>query len=143
MTRNMVAVETNTAPHTTQNQVFFSIAAMHSRLPQWVSQRHQTMSAMTAAFAESGHGIFTGMSTRPRSPTGEPMTLGNMRANGVRSLDVSCWQVPPSDDHERGPVARRASAIIRPAHGVHPLRDHRCRCAAEPERETLTRVRWQ
>jgi hypothetical protein len=21
----------------------------------------------------------------------EPMTLGNMRANGVRSLDVSCW----------------------------------------------------
>jgi hypothetical protein len=23
---------------------------------------------------------------------GPPMTLGNMRANGVRSLDVSCWQ---------------------------------------------------
>jgi hypothetical protein len=22
----------------------------------------------------------------------EPMALGNMRANGVRSLDVSCWQ---------------------------------------------------
>jgi cytochrome c5 len=22
----------------------------------------------------------------------EPMTLGNMRANGARSLDVSCWQ---------------------------------------------------
>src|SRR5580692_12201874 len=22
----------------------------------------------------------------------EPMTLGNMRANGVHSLDVSCWQ---------------------------------------------------
>ena len=22
----------------------------------------------------------------------EPMTLGNMRANGVRSLDVSCWR---------------------------------------------------
>jgi hypothetical protein len=22
----------------------------------------------------------------------EPMTLGNMRANGVRSLDVTCWQ---------------------------------------------------
>jgi hypothetical protein len=21
----------------------------------------------------------------------EPMTLGNMRANGVRSLDVACW----------------------------------------------------
>jgi hypothetical protein len=22
----------------------------------------------------------------------EPMTLGSMRANGVRSLDVSCWE---------------------------------------------------
>jgi hypothetical protein len=44
-----------------------------------------------AAFAESGH-ILSGMSTRPRSEAGPPMTLGNMRANGVRSLDVSCWQ---------------------------------------------------
>jgi hypothetical protein len=24
-------------------------------------------------------------------PLGEPLTLGNMRANGVRSLFVSCW----------------------------------------------------
>jgi hypothetical protein len=47
---------------------------------------------MAAAFAESGHGILTGMGTRPRSAAGDPMTLGNMRANGVRSLDVSCWQ---------------------------------------------------
>ena len=37
----------------------------------------------------------------------EPMTLGNMRANGVRSLDVSCWNchhqaiisVEPWPDH--------------------------------------------
>jgi hypothetical protein len=50
------------------------------------------MSALATAFAESGHGILTGMSTRPRSTAGDPMTLGNMRANGVRSLDVSCWQ---------------------------------------------------
>jgi hypothetical protein len=50
------------------------------------------MSAAAAAFAETGHGILADMSTRPRSPAGEPMTLGNMRANGVRSLDVSCWQ---------------------------------------------------
>jgi hypothetical protein len=29
---------------------------------------------------------------KPRSATPiEPMTLGNMRTNGVRSLDVSCW----------------------------------------------------
>jgi hypothetical protein len=33
-----------------------------------------------------------GMSTRPPSPPGDPMTLGNMHANGVRSLAVSCWQ---------------------------------------------------
>jgi hypothetical protein len=33
----------------------------------------------------------TGMGTRPRSQAGAPMTLGNMRANGVRSLDVCCW----------------------------------------------------
>jgi hypothetical protein len=46
---------------------------------------------MTAAFAESGHGILAGMSTRPLSQAGDPMTLGNMRANGLRSLDVSCW----------------------------------------------------
>jgi hypothetical protein len=32
------------------------------------------------------------MSARPRSRPGDPMTLGNMRANGVRSLAVSCWQ---------------------------------------------------
>jgi hypothetical protein len=50
------------------------------------------MSATATVFAETGHGILTAMSTRPRSPAGDPMTLGNMRANGVRSLDVSCWQ---------------------------------------------------
>jgi hypothetical protein len=37
-------------------------------------------------------GNLSGMSTRPRSHAGPPMTLGNMRANGVRSLAVSCWQ---------------------------------------------------
>jgi hypothetical protein len=42
---------------------------------------------ITPSFAGSGHGILAGMSTRPRSPAGDPMTLGNMRANGVRSLD--------------------------------------------------------
>jgi hypothetical protein len=28
---------------------------------------------------------------RPRSVPGEPMDLSNMDANGIRSLDVSCW----------------------------------------------------
>jgi hypothetical protein len=31
------------------------------------------------------------MGKRPRSLAGEPMTLGNMRENGVRSLAVACW----------------------------------------------------
>jgi hypothetical protein len=45
------------------------------------------------AFRRPGRrGILSGMSTRPRSEAGPPMTLGNMRANGVRSLTVSCWQ---------------------------------------------------
>jgi hypothetical protein len=64
---------------------------MHIPCPLAVSCRRQTMSALAAAFAESGHGILAGMSTRPRSPVGDPMTLGNMRA-AMRSLDVSCWQ---------------------------------------------------
>jgi hypothetical protein len=33
------------------------------------------------------------------------MTLGTMRANGVRSLDVSCWQCHHEAIFERGPVA--------------------------------------
>jgi hypothetical protein len=32
------------------------------------------------------------MATKRRDYPIEPMTLGNMRDNGVRSLDVSCWQ---------------------------------------------------
>src|ERR1700693_5428235 len=32
------------------------------------------------------------LSTRPQFLPGDPMTLGNMRANGVRSLHVSCCQ---------------------------------------------------
>jgi hypothetical protein len=55
------------------------------------------MSALAAAFAESGRGgpitgILTDMGTRSRSQAEPPMTLGNMRANGMRSLAVSCWQ---------------------------------------------------
>jgi hypothetical protein len=40
--------------------------------------------------------------------------------------------VPPPGDLERRSLARsRAGADIRPAHGLHPLRNHRCRRPAE------------
>jgi hypothetical protein len=79
------------------------------------------MSAMAAAFAESGHGSLTGMSTRPRSPAGDPMTLGNMRANDVRSFDVSCWQchhrtilsADPWPDHVPVPAFGTCAARLR------------------------------
>jgi ABC-type multidrug transport system fused ATPase/permease subunit len=56
------------------------------------------------------------------------MTLGNMRANGVRSLDVSCWQchhrtilsADPWTDHVPG-------ADVPAAHGVHLMRHRRRR----------------
>jgi hypothetical protein len=101
---------------------FRSAKQLDRRRPQWVSCRRQTMSAMAAAFAGSGHGILTAMGTRPRSQAGPPMTLGNMRANGVRSLDVSCWQC-----HQRTIM----SADPWPDHVPVPLRHHRCRCTAE------------
>jgi hypothetical protein len=45
------------------------------------------------------------MGTRSRSPADDPMTLGNMRANGVRSLEGVLLAVPPPCDLERRPVA--------------------------------------
>jgi hypothetical protein len=58
--------------------------------------------------------------------------------------------VPPPGGPVCGPpVARsRAGTDIRPTHGVHPLRNHRSRRAAElareqPARETLTGVQWR
>jgi hypothetical protein len=57
-------------------------------------------------------GILAGMTKRPRFAAGPPMTLGNMRANGVRSLDVSCLQchhrtilsADPCPDHVPAPM---------------------------------------
>jgi hypothetical protein len=97
--------------------------------------------------APSRRGILAGMGTRPRSTADDPMTRGNMRADGVRSLDVSCLTVPPPGDLECRPVARsRASAIVRPAHGVHPVwygADARPNWQEQPQRESLTGVQWR
>jgi hypothetical protein len=90
------------------------------------------MSAIAAAFAESGHGVLPGMTTRPRSQAGPPMTLGNMRANSMRSLDVCCWQchhrailsADPSSDHVSVPS-------FGPRMVCTPVRNRRCRRPAE------------
>jgi hypothetical protein len=53
---------------------------------------------------------------------GRHSRIGNMRANGVRSLDVVMLELPPLADQERGPVAgRHAGADHRPACGLHPI----------------------
>jgi hypothetical protein len=54
----------------------------------------------------AGANILPGMSTQPRSQSGPLMTLGNMRANGVRSLDVCCWQCHHRAILSAAPVAR-------------------------------------
>jgi hypothetical protein len=55
-------------------------------------------------------GILPGMNTRPRSQAGPPMTLGNMRATGVRSFAVSYWQC----HHEGVLSATVVRALRRP-----------------------------
>jgi hypothetical protein len=81
----------------------------------------------------------------------EPMTLGNMRANGVSSL-ARCVMlaVPPPGDHQRSSMAgRRAGADVRAADGVYEVRDHRRRRPAElggeagarePDRRTMAMI---
>jgi hypothetical protein len=55
----------------------------------------------------------------------EPMTLGNTRANGVRSLDVACWQCHHRAIHQRRPVARPCSGSdVRPAAATSWLMTH-------------------
>ena len=106
------------------------------------------MSAVTAAFAESGHGILTGMSIRPRSPAGDSMTLDNMRPNGVRSLDVSCWQchhrvilnADPWPDQV--PVPSFGPRMVCTRCGIIGA-DARPNWQEQPQRESLTGVQWR
>jgi hypothetical protein len=106
------------------------------------------MSALAAAFAESGHGILAAMSTRPRSAPGDLMTLGNMRANGVRSLDVSCWQC-----HHRAILSADPWPDFAPVPSFGPRMvctrcgiigaDARPNWQEQPAGETLTGVQWR
>jgi hypothetical protein len=69
---------------------------------------------------------------RPLSAPGRPMTLGNMRSLGVRSLADVVHAVPARGEARRRRLSRlRAGAELRTADGVHVLRRHRRRRAAE------------
>jgi hypothetical protein len=83
----------------------------------WVSCRRQTMSALATAFAESGHGILPGMGTRPRSPPGDPMTLGNMApmACGRSTCRAGSAANGRSWARNRGPITCRCHRLARPA----------------------------
>ena len=81
-------------------------------------------------------------------PAGDPMTLGNMRANGVRSLDVSCWQchhrailsADPWPDHV--PVPSFGPRMVCTRCGIIGA-DARPNWQEQPARETLTGVQWR
>jgi hypothetical protein len=78
----------------------------------------------------------------------EPMTLGNMRENGVRSLAVSCWQcqhraimsADPWPDHVPVPTFGRRMVCTRC--GIVGA-DVRPNWREQPARESLTGVQWR
>jgi hypothetical protein len=73
------------------------------------------------------------MSKRTQSPLGEPMTLGQ-HARQRRAVARRVVLAVPRCHPERGPLAQsHAGAIVRAAHGVHEMRNHRCRRPAELE----------
>jgi hypothetical protein len=77
----------------------------------------------------------------------EPMTLGNMRANGVRSLDVCCWVChhraimgadPWSEDV---PVPTFGPRMVCTRCGIVGA-DARPNWQEQPPRQSLTGVQW-
>jgi hypothetical protein len=88
------------------------------------------------------------MVKRPRSLAGDPMPLGNMRANGVRSLDVSCWQchhrailsADPWPDHV--PVPSFGPRMVCTQCGIVGA-DARPNWQEQPPRENLTGAQWR
>jgi hypothetical protein len=86
---------------------------------------------------------------KPRSTDPiEPMTLGNMRANGVRSLDVSCWTC-----HHRAILSAEPWPVSTPVPAFGPRMvctrcgiigaDARPHWGEQPRRESLTGVQWR
>jgi hypothetical protein len=78
----------------------------------------------------------------------EPMTLGNMRELGVRSLDVSCWNCP----HRAVLSADRwPDDVLVPAFGPRMVctgcgivgADARPNWQEQPRRERLTGIRGE
>jgi hypothetical protein len=78
----------------------------------------------------------------------EPMTLGNMRELGVRSLDVSCWNC----QHRAVlSVDRWPDYVAVPTFGPRMVctgcgivgADARPNWQEQPQRETLTGVQWR
>jgi hypothetical protein len=88
------------------------------------------------------------MSTRPRSPPGDLMTLDNMRANGVRSIAVSCWRchheavlsADPWPDHV--PVPTFGPRMVCTRCGIVGA-DARPKWREQPARESLSGVQWR
>jgi hypothetical protein len=78
----------------------------------------------------------------------DPMTLGNMRANGVRSLAVSCWvchhrailSADPWPDHV--PVPTFGPRMVCTRCGIIGA-DAWPNWQEQPPRETLTGVQWR
>jgi hypothetical protein len=62
----------------------------------------------------------------------EPMTLGNMHANAVRSLDESCWQ-----------CHHRAILNADPWSDDVPVPTRGRTGQEQPPRETLTGAQWR
>jgi hypothetical protein len=88
------------------------------------------------------------MTKRPPSPPGEPMTLGNMRENGVRSLDVSCWNchhraILSADSYpDHVPVPTFGPRMVCTRCGIIGA-DARPNWKEQPSRETFTGVQWR
>jgi hypothetical protein len=88
------------------------------------------------------------MAARRLSEPIEPMTLGNMRANGVRSLDVCCWVCP----HKTILSADLWSDDVRvPSFGPRMVctrcgivgADARPNWREQPAHESLSGVQWR